>query len=387
MGRKTKYTKLAALLLTFSTLLYAQDGDRDDINGMISYIEGTVDVYRDGEQLPWHEVDIGFELQEYDLVKTADDGAVDIDLELPSGRTVAVHISPKTAFYFSLGVLESGSQTRFDLLKGTIGFKVKRLAFAGEVAVRTQTVAMGVRGTEFTVTTAPEGSLLVTCSEGEVVCFDDEGASRLAESGTAVEKTDDGLRGITVSPSDLEDFRTNWFEEREAIFRAGAPVFITGFALQYLQYVDDYEEAYTLLWRERDIFAEWARTRARDGDISLGEHLLQRRDVTPAVIAMRAIFPVFEQVFYRLQVLESYHSQGIGQTTIRRNLSSDQFFRSFNRRQMPIEREFAYVRYCFKLFAWGDGFSDSDIMEETFSDSNPIEGEGPPKPTDPRSLD
>ncbi|MBT3272684.1 MAG: FecR domain-containing protein [Spirochaetales bacterium] len=372
-------------LLIGITALSGQEAEAPQVLGILTYLEGEVDVYRNGEQLSWYDVDIGLEVEEYDLIKTGSDGTADIELELPSRRAVSVHISPNTAFYFSLGQLESGTQTRFDMLKGTIGFKVKRLAFAGEVAVRTQAVAMGVRGTEFEVTTAPEGSLLITCSEGEVVCFDDEGGQQLAIAGRVVEKTDTEFRGVDVPVSDLDAYRTNWEKEREEIFVSGASFFISGFATLYLEYQPEFEKAFDQLRKQRRIFEEWAE-RKTGTDADLGSLLLQRRDVTPGIIAMRSVFPYFEQLFYRLQVLGRYHAEGIGLTSIRRNLTSAQFFRGFDREQQFLEEKFALVRYYFKLFAWSDSFSDSDIMDDIFSDTNPLGGDGPPKPSDPRSA-
>jgi hypothetical protein len=54
------------------------------VSGTITYIEGYVDLYRDGELLDWELVDIGFDIQEFDLIETGDDGLVEIEVKLPS---------------------------------------------------------------------------------------------------------------------------------------------------------------------------------------------------------------------------------------------------------------------------------------------------------------
>lgn len=87
-------------LFVFLILFPVFSGFAKDVSGTISYLEGTVDVYRNGELLDWSMVDIGFTVEMYDLIETGDDGLVSLDLSMPSGSGVSITVQPNTSFYF-----------------------------------------------------------------------------------------------------------------------------------------------------------------------------------------------------------------------------------------------------------------------------------------------
>jgi len=210
-------------------------------------------------------------------------------------------------------------------------------------------------------------------------------AQRFAEAGSVVEKTDQAFRSVAVPVSELDAYRTDWQREREEIFRSGASTFIRGYARWYEQELPGYVEAYRQLRAHHDIFDQWARIKAAGDAPALGRLMLQRREVSPALLEMRGIFPFFEQIYYRLKVMERFHREGVGRTQIDGGRSSIDFFNNFNETAERIELTLAQVRFYFKLFSWSGG-TDSSLLDEMFSDTNPLEGGGPPKPTDPDDL-
>ena len=367
-GRKNVWPVLALALVCCGLVpLSGQDDGKNGISGVVTYLDGTVDVYRDGLEVPWHQIEIGFAIEEYDLVKCGEDGLAIVDFLLPSGATLVAHISSDTSFYVEPGAIGGRAQSRFGLLKGEIRLGVARLAYPGEVTVVTRYMAMGVRGTDFVATTAPEGSLLVTCTEGDVICFDSEGNNLLARPGTAVEQTDVDFRAIRVAPDTLDDFRREWREERERIFVAGAPQFIKAFAGQFIDYLPFFEKAMDKLEGEGEIFAVWAAQRTNDVEPDLGQLLIQRSRVTQAIVETRRVLPLFEQVFYRLSVMSRYHAAGIGETRITPTVRSDSFFDDFDRRAPQLELELALARHYLKLYGWAGRQTGIDLIDDVFS--------------------
>ncbi len=388
VNRITQIVLVAGLLVRASPGLRAQTAvDSDTVRpvGTMVYLAGDVDVHRNGGLVDWTLVDIGLEIEDYDLVRTGRNGTAEIEMSTPATRDMIITVSEDTAFYFDVAKVGGVDRTSVEMLAGSVALKVRKLNENSLVQVRTQSVVMGVRGTEFTVTTAPDGSYLITAREGRVVCTDDSGIRKTAEAGRVVEKSADLFRSVEVPVSELDRYRDEWTAEKERIFRSNAPLFVRAFALQYRRIEPRFIEAVEQLLERRDVFDRWARAYAADEVIPFAELFAQRSQVTPAIVAVRSVLPVYEQLYYRLQTLERYHSQGVGRTTIERKLTSGEFFDEFRQNSGSIERGLSIVRYYLKLFARMSGFSESELLDEAFSD-NPFGGSGPPKPTDPRSF-
>src|SRR6056297_1708882 len=213
MGRKMKtnkrlYIRIGAavvLLLCSFVPVFAQE-----MRGEIVYIEGAVDVYRDGAKLDWRAVDIGTFLEPYDMVETGQDGYVEISLTQAGGES-SVTVEPDTSFYFDVNDVDGPKKTEFAVMAGSMAFRVKKLTGNEAFQVRTESVAMGVRGTNFQVTVAAEGSILTTCDEGIVECTTEEGGREFSKPGQVVEKiTDKNLDSAEVDPQELDAYRNEW---------------------------------------------------------------------------------------------------------------------------------------------------------------------------------
>ncbi|MFW5769586.1 MAG: FecR family protein, partial [Spirochaetota bacterium] len=220
---------------------YAQDGF---FSGVVDYLEGDVSVHRNGEIMEWPEVDIGLDLERYDLVETGMDGYAEVLVTRETGNESLVRVMQDTAFYFTVESVSTGDRVRFELMGGSLGLKVQKLT-GTEVTVATESAVLGVRGTEFTVTVAPEGSILVTCTEGRVVCRNALGQEFLAEPGSAVEQLrNKQLRRLSVDPETIRGFADDWYRQNLEGFIPNAPAVIKGYARQYLEYLDRFNPAY-----------------------------------------------------------------------------------------------------------------------------------------------
>ncbi len=347
------------------------------VSGIIAYMDGTVDVYRNGKLMDWNLVDIGFPVEEYDLIATGEDGTVEVDLSMPAGTGAHITVQPDTSFYFELEKKGGRDKTAFKMLSGTMAYKVQKLTGSDDLAVQTLSAAMGVRGTEFQVIYSPEGGVLVLCNKGKVAVTDNGGEEQYSEPGSVVEKVPEkALTSFAVAPSDLSLYRSYWVSSRDKVFKAGAETFIKGFAEQYLMFKPRFDKAYAELQKVKPLLLKYGR---ESSSYSLGSLFKVKGEVSPAVVEMRSILPVYEMVYYRLKVLEKYHEQGLGHGDIGKGITSEQFFSGFNTEEPASERQLAEVRYMFKLYsaihnASGGGPS---ILDKPFG--------GVPSPSIPKS--
>ncbi len=352
--------------------------------GQIVYLQGKVDVYRDAKLLDPRNVDVGLQIQSYDLLQTGSDGTAEIDIETPSTPGLNVKVGNDTSFYFDFGILNDRQQTRFEMLGGSLSFKVQHLFRQGDVIVKTAGTAMGVRGTEFEVTAAPDGSHLITCTDGVVVCANGSGPIQEAKPGQVVEQTQSGLRDIAVTPDRLDEFKSEWIKEREAIFQAGAPTFVRSYAVQFANLLPQFENAYQTLVKQSPVFDAWAQRIRQGQTVPLGTTLRERGSVASPLIRMRGIYPQFEQIYFALKLLARYHAEGVGKTQIAGDLSSDSFFGDFANQESKLAGELATVRYFFGLYARNTGFEDDSLMGDAITGGSIFGGSGPPQPASPR---
>ena len=361
------------LLFFFSPGITAQDSV-----GRIVYLEGIVDVHREGDLLELFDSDIGMDLYNYDLVETGEDGIVEIEMTNLQNRGSVIQVQENTAFYFDTSALGGDSQNRLAMLSGSLHLKVQKLTGREDVAVQTESAVMGVRGTDFTVSEAPETSVLVTCTEGAVTCTDDDNNRLTAQEGRIVEKRpDEPVSGIAVDPGDEELYRQFWLNTREEVFKAGAVTFVRGYSHRYRQMLPMFEEAYRDLYRVRETLETYGNEEASDTMGATGTMVQIKSEVSDEIFAMRSVFPGFEEVFYTVQLLERYHRQGIGVCDIERKYTSADFFGEFAADKDILKQKMAYVRYLFRLYtnisnAAGGGFEGPSFMDSIMNSDNPL---------------
>ncbi len=175
MKEKSLISSLLVLILFIFPAVFslsAQDAE-------VIYMEGWVDIKKgSGDQF---EAFIGDELVYGDTVITGKDGQA----ELKQAGVNTVIVSPDTIF--RIEQKESGGEKKniFSCIFGAVSFKFSQL-FGSEPGISTPSSTAGVRGTEFTVFSALDGSSLITVSSG-LVAVEAEGTLRELSAMEGVE--------------------------------------------------------------------------------------------------------------------------------------------------------------------------------------------------------
>lgn len=345
--------RTALLFLLLISALTASAAGQDRI-GEISYLEDEVTVVRNNRTLGPEEVEIGMEVQNLDLLKTNKTGHVEISLEAP--RAAVVKVSPGTTFYLELNSLGKDKRTTVGAITGNISVKLQKLAANQQVNVVTESALMGARGTVFEVTLSPAGDLLVICSEGQVVCTDEQGQAVNVEPGTVAEqRSGEGLLRVPVAVSDLESFRRDWYAERLDVFKANPRKAILFYALRYRDLRERFNKAFAALAGERQLLNKWYEEDRRGQVGGNMEILREKKRIIGHLLELRKTLFLLERVYYRLSELQEYYRQGYGEGVLQGSLTAKAFFQAFDRDRDELARKMTEVRYLTKLYAKRNG--------------------------------
>ncbi|MCK5736449.1 MAG: FecR domain-containing protein, partial [Spirochaetaceae bacterium] len=193
------------LLLLITFIVSAESA-----SGTISYLEGSVQVSRNGRYLSPGNVNIGLKIESSDTVETGSDGYVEVEMNAPSAGSL-VKVRPDSSFYFESSPKESPRrETFFQMLRGSLSLKVGRLSSRESYKVQTDTAVMAVRGTEFNVDMAADRSVLVTVPEGHVESKSGR-STIMAQPGTVAAVDNNAqMSAISIAPSDVNLYRQYW---------------------------------------------------------------------------------------------------------------------------------------------------------------------------------
>ncbi len=365
---------LISILLAFS--IFSISAQESPEAGTIVYLEGDVDVYRDGEIIDRSIVDIGFPVEIYDIIETKSDSMAEISMTDHYGGDSRIIVKPGTVFAVEYTEKAGSRQNLLQMMKGSIGARIKRLAGTEGFMLKTGSAVMGVRGTSFDVLESPEGGILVTCDEGKVSCRDIDGNEVIARPGSAVENVaEKDISVLNVAVEDIELYQQFWMKTRQEVFRNGAEVFIKSYVNQYMEALPRFLEAYRELTSERGTLEKYG---IESKGFSLGDLINAKTAATPSVVKMRGTLPLFEMVYFRLQELKGYHDQGLGYGRLESGLTTEDFFRDFSKQSAGMNLFLSDTRYLLKLYfniheASGGGPS---IMDDPFG-GDPL-FQGPP---------
>jgi len=340
--------------------------------GIIQELMGSVTVTRNGQVLT--NIDLGDPIENYDLIKTGADGGMVIGLTSETGMKGTLIVKPKSVFTVKTQVVNGSPKTEADVLGGSIGVKVKKIAGDPALNVKTGNTVMGVRGTEFVVIISVNNGLLVTCNEGRVACTGDEGDELYAVPGQVVTRTaGERLKQIPVAVSSLEDFQNRWYTEEISAFKASAVKALDQYARSYLRYRDEFRQASDELARAL-IFLQWKKefreglTPAPSKDIQV---MKQKAALVKKLMSVRQVLFFFERIYYRLDEIQTY----VPATALKAKLYNGQTVQDFIRQvaseKSELERRAAEYRLALRLYAQrNDGKEPVSIgdNEDTFFD-------------------
>lgn len=328
--------------------------------GVIKSLTGDVSVERD-LQTHASDVAVGFSLHNFDRVTTGADGIAQIVLTAASGVGATITAKSDTSLVFEMQVDSGVKQEAIELLNGSISLEVQPLAAASEFYVRTEGALLRNRGTQFDVTTAVSGDVLVSVNEGTVQCEDANGDILFAVPQRAVEMTEGGVfRNLPVEPSHIGAFRATWAAQRVAAFRTGAQQIALGYAERFIALQPQFDAAYRALMSHRETLDRWYsedRAAGSTGDIAASRTSLVGADL----LHMRRIQFVFERVVNRITRLEHYYEH-VARWQDTPQVSFARFFAEFQNQVADIAGRLDTVRYISKLYVQHGGALQLDSV-------------------------
>jgi hypothetical protein len=327
-----------------------------DVVGKITYLEGRVEIVRDGETLAASLVKEGLEVANFDLLKTGSDGQAELRITSAAAPATTITVSPRTQFSVEIGKTGFKKQTTIDLVAGSVAMKCAKLTGSQGLGVQTETAVMGVRGTSFAVTAPASGDILVTCDEGEVECTDEKGETLLAAAGQAIEKrAGKRLARLAVAAAALGQYRRDWQDARASELKTNALGATVFFAIRYRLAVRQFNDDFAVLEKARDVISTWE-SEDRAGRIGSWIALIREKPkVEAALPRLWKIQFVLERVCARLAVLKDYYEEGYGRGDLGSGESALQFFQSFERDRPELERKMAWVRKVVRLYTLRNG--------------------------------
>ncbi|HVO39322.1 MAG TPA: FecR family protein, partial [Spirochaetia bacterium] len=342
---------LLALSATSALFLAVPAAAQDKI-GETTYQEGNVSVDRNGSALDASTVEIGMEIDNFDFMQTGDDGTAQVKVTTQRAPAATIVVSPDTQFTFELNAVQGRQHGSLNLISGSVSLKVSKLTAAQDLDVQTESTTLGVRGTEFDVSSSISGDILVTCTSGEVVATDQSGTQFRAVPGTVVENRSGGVfRAIPVAGPEREQFRRRWLQDRAAEGRTNALGLIRASVGRYQQLKASMDRDYAQLERQKAILSKWTAEDRRGAVGSAAEIEKEKAMLEGTLSRLRQEQFVMERVHYRLVALKRLHDQGFGRGAISGTQSTEQFFSQFQNERKGAEARMSTVRYAAKLYA------------------------------------
>jgi len=345
--------KILLLLISLVSVGLGSLWALEDEIGQIVYLEGTVDIIRNAKVLGSGEVGFGTIVQNMDQIKVGRDGFVEITLDENTGVPCTITIRANSALVFDISSLQKKQSANVDLLAGSVGLKVSKLSSGNKLNVQTGTASMGVRGTQFEVSFAVSGDVLLSTSEGDVECITEDGNTLHSIPGLVIEgSSDNNWTSQEVAVGDLGSFRAQWMAKKIDAFKANPGKATLQYAQAYLKHIEDFNAAYTELFRQRDVINKWIR---EDRIGTLGTNIEQMKEKKALIASLRKLrttMIMLERIYYRLDELEGLYRQGIAASgQISRGMSVAAFFNRFAGERKTLAQKMADVSYVTKLYA------------------------------------
>jgi len=323
--------------------------------GTVSYVEGFPEIVRDGTDV-YEEIDFGFRIENFDVVRTDERSALEIDFDPATGVDASVSVEPDTHFAVELSSLRGEQTGAIELIAGSVSVTARRLTGRSRFEIRTPAAIMGVRGTVFDVSGAPGGELLVTTEEGLVEVTDPNGRSLFASPGEAVEVDEESslFRTVRYDRAQLVAFRQQWRAERLERFIENAPRILSFYGRRYLRARGDFVTAYGDLMSHRDLIDEWL-DEARRGVRPRAGSLRERREFVSALRSVRLAMFRLEPVLARLDAMAPYVREFVATVEIEPGVTAADLYRTVNNDRRLMRERVAGVRRVLKLFALRNG--------------------------------
>ncbi|PKL23006.1 MAG: hypothetical protein CVV47_17180 [Spirochaetae bacterium HGW-Spirochaetae-3] len=318
--------------------------------GSIDYVEGSTVVVRSGKSLG--EANIGDSVFPDDMIRTQSDGLVVIALDKSTGMRGTLTIKPKSVAYIRLVPDAAGPRSTIDMVAGQIGSKLAKISGNPSLQVRTDTVVMGVRGTEFSISSSVNGSVLVVCTDGAVACSDG-GDSVSVPAGSAVEKrAGERFKRVAVAISSAEQFQKRWMAEEIEAFKANPVRALADYEKRYTELLSRFNEAFAPL-QKSEILSKWIREDSA-GLVPLSTDPATLRDkkaIMKDILANRKVLFIFERIYYRIVELDPLvMGTPLERMELRPGYTAGDFIREVRADASGLEKRVFLFRYAEKLY-------------------------------------
>lgn len=318
--------------------------------GSIDYVEGSAIVVRSGKSLG--EANIGDDVLPDDMIKTAADGLVVIALDRSTGMRGTLTIKSKSVAYIRLTPDAAGAKSTIEMMAGQLSSKLAKLSGNPTLQVQTDSVVMGVRGTQFSIAGSVNGSVLVVCTEGAVACTDG-GEPVSVPAGKAVEKkAGERLKLVPVAISSAEQFEKRWIADEIEAFKGNAVRALADYEKRYTDYMARFNEAFAPLQRS-EVLSKWIREDAAGVVPSAGDAttLREKKAIAGDILATRKVLFIFERLYYRIVELDQYvMGTTLEKAELRAGLTVGDFVRRVRSDAPALEKRVFLFRYAEKLY-------------------------------------
>jgi hypothetical protein len=295
-------------------------------------------------------------------------------LDPATGFSGKVKVGPNTSFYFTLSTIKGQPNTTLQLMGGQLSMKMKKISGSPSAQVRTESTVAGVRGTEFSVQSAPSGDLLISCDEGLVALMADDGEAADAPAGTAVEKKqEEKFNSQSVEITDLESFRERWYQDKIEALRADPSRAVRQFSAYYLDKKADFDKNIVALEKSDALRKLLESALKGESTGSRLGRLKELRSLDAPIFAIKKNLFALERYYYRLQEIAEYADVGKNSKAIAltgkngTSVTVGDFYKKFNREKAEIERKIAFFHFAEKIYeANKPADLDSDGDEDDF---------------------
>lgn len=315
--------------------------------------EQSVGILRNAAQIAESDIDFGTSLQNFDTIRTGAKSTMEITINAKTGIDAVLTVLPSTTLTLDITALKTSQKGAINLLAGTIDLKVKKMTGSNELAVRTATANMGVRGTTFEVSYSVSGDILLSTQEGRVECTVEDGKVLFSAPGDVVQGTYEGeWSSIPVAVEKIAAFRQKWRAQRIEAFRANPIRATRQFALLYTRFKARFNTAYAELMTNRDLIIRWIN---EDNAGNIGNLADRNRDKLKLIVSLaklRRVSVHFERAYYRLNQIDELYGEKIPpQQLIRPGVTVAQFFQTFHDDKEGLAQKLADIQFIGKLYA------------------------------------
>ncbi len=341
--------------------------------GAIDYVEGGTVVVRSGKSLG--EANIGDPVLPDDMIKTQADGLVVIALDKSTGMRGTLTIKAKSVAYIRLVPDAAGPRSTIDMVAGQISSKLAKISGSPSLQVQTDSVVMGVRGTEFSISSSVNGSILVVCTEGAVACSDG-GDPVSVPAGSAVEKrAGERFKKVAVAVSTAEQFQKRWIADEIEAFKADPVRALADYEKRYSELLSRFNESFAPL-QKSEILSKWIREDSAGVVPSSTDPatLREKKAIMKDILANRKVLFIFERVYYRIMELDPLvMGTSLERAELRPGYTAGDFVRKVRADASGLEKRVFLFRYAEKLYelrnAGGAGLPGMGSGDDFFGSS------------------